>query len=716
MTNKFEELAKDVEKRQKTLRGDRNPQTLFMRDLDPNDLISMSVTQVLKGAESGMTLVDVAASLGNRIRQKFGEERDSVAATHAGWFVMISYLELGLISYYLKHTNKKGKRKKHRSYHLSLKDWEGFAELWESPENPSLDLFPRTEPLSDWDSGIHELSYPAVRKSSPEVLNSLNPEEDDQFFEELNRLGRVGWRINKNVLSVFERLKEDPEGPFRVHRETDPAKITSLRIEMDTIFSLANKFKDDTHYHLWSADFRGRVYPLTAFLHPQGSDSAKGLLLFEEERPLGENGYFWLKVHAANCYGKDKFKLHERADFVDCNLKNLLAVAEDPHKNRWWMEAEKPWSFLACCFEINAVENHRGTLEEYLCGLPVFIDGKANGIQHLCALSKDEKIAPLVSLTQSETSSDVYMFVAEKVWERLEELARETPSKYKGHMEEVIKEEQKLKKAMKEAQGKPEASDLAYQEMSKWRNHNRALREAVFPEFWLKVTDPAVRRKIVKRCVMCTGYGATRYGFGQFIQEDLDDISEHLDKRSVLWCAMMGNLIYDICYAKLEGPGRMLTLFEEIGAAANERGEYLSWLTPTGFPVVQLYPKAVAKRVKLKYGGKELKVVVEFWEEGSISESSQRSATAPNVIHSLDACHLQLVVNNAEYPLAAVHDSVGCSPGDMEDLYELTRLCFVKLYESDPLGSFLEQVNYDKPVELGNLDLEQVMDSEFFFS
>lgn len=337
-------------------------------------------------------------------------------------------------------------------------------------------------------------------------------------------------------------------------------------------------------------------------------------------------------------------------------------------------------------------------------------------IQHLCALSKDRKIGEKVSLVPSEKSEDVYSFIADECWKQLEELNGKTPEKYRGKLDQLVEEEKVLIRKVSEAKGKPEASDAAYKELQQWRNHNRAAREAVFPEFWLRVSDPKVRRKVVKRPVMCTGYGATRYGFGEFVREDLDDISEHLDNRSALWCAMMGNLIYDTCYEKLEGPGRMLRVFEEIGSRANENKEYLSWLTPTGFPVVQHYLKAISKRTKLTYGGKELKVVVEYWEEGSISESSQKSATAPNVIHSLDACHLQLIVNNCDFPLATVHDSVGCRPGDMAELFGTVRDTFVGLYETDPLRDFLQQVGYEKEVKTGDLDVSEVRESEFFFS
>jgi hypothetical protein len=227
-----------------------------MKELPPEELLAMSVTQILKGADAGMTLVDVAVALGNRIRQKNKLKRDPVAAAHCGWFVMISYLELNLVGYYLKHTKKKGRKSKHRSYHLSLKNWPDFAELWEKSDGPEFDMFPRNRPMAPWEAGVHELGYAAVRKSDPAILESINPEDDEVFLNTLNKLGATPFRINRPVLEVFTELKDDPTGPFRHHREKDPAKITSLKIEADMIHSLAKKFKEGEHYHLWSADFR----------------------------------------------------------------------------------------------------------------------------------------------------------------------------------------------------------------------------------------------------------------------------------------------------------------------------------------------------------------------------------------------------------------------------------------------------------------------------
>jgi DNA-directed RNA polymerase, mitochondrial len=83
-------------------------------------------------------------------------------------------------------------------------------------------------------------------------------------------------------------------------------------------------------------DFRGRLYANTAFLNPQGEDSARGLLEFSKGKPLGSGGYAWLKVHIANCWGEDKVSLEDRVTWTEehkmifrCAMLILWAILMD---------------------------------------------------------------------------------------------------------------------------------------------------------------------------------------------------------------------------------------------------------------------------------------------------------------------------------------------------------------------------------------------------
>lgn len=60
--------------------------------------------------------------------------------------------------------------------------------------------------------------------------------------------------------------------------------------------NVAQEFRDHVIYFPYNMDFRGRTYPIPPNLNILGSDFSRGVLVFDEARPLGERGLYWLKV------------------------------------------------------------------------------------------------------------------------------------------------------------------------------------------------------------------------------------------------------------------------------------------------------------------------------------------------------------------------------------------------------------------------------------
>lgn len=122
----------------------------------------------------------------------------------------------------------------------------------------------------------------------------------------------------------------------------------------------------------------GRIYTNTAYLHEQSSDNAKGILKFAEKVKLGDEGFFWLTVHTANCFGNDKITLTARSEFVKENLQKFIEFAKNPMGNKDWMNTDAPFSFLSCCFELKAIMEwiaDGNSLVDFESGLPLYIDG-----------------------------------------------------------------------------------------------------------------------------------------------------------------------------------------------------------------------------------------------------------------------------------------------------------------------------------------------------
>ena len=151
----------------------------------------------------------------------------------------------------------------------------------------------------------------------------------------------------------------------------------------------------------------------------------------------------------------------------------------------------------------------------------------------------------------------------------------------------------------------------------------------------------------------------------------------------------------------------------------------INWYTPNGFKVVQRKPNL--KRIQANtllgefVGNKRAMVQLQYAME-TPSSRHHGNSIAPNLIHSLDACHLQNTVLSLSDDLCfnMIHDSYGTHASDSRAMYEAIRQQFYDIYKNnDVLQNFIkDQPEFDLP-ELptnGDLDLTEVLKSEYFFA
>ncbi len=218
------------------------------------------------------------------------------------------------------------------------------------------------------------------------------------------------------------------------------------------------------------------------------------------------------------------------------------------------------------------------------------------------------------------------------------------------------------------------------------------------------------------------------------MQQQIDDGTKHgielLNYMEHRFGAYMGRQVFASCSTAMAKPMRLLKLFEEAGNNAELENRFLSWTVPlTNFPVVQNYTVGKVKKIWCQYGSPEgpklstghyrntFQIMVSFPEEPLPAKRKQAQGAAPNIIHSLDAAHLMLTLSRADFPITTIHDSFGCLLADMPKLYRLLRETFVELYESNPLESIMRDIDIDiDRIEIGTLNIRDVLDSEFCFS
>jgi DNA-directed RNA polymerase len=591
-----------------------------------------------------------------------------------------------------------------------------------------------------WSGRVRRLTL--VKTGDKNYLNGLAKIEMPGVYSAINAIQNTRWSVNKQVLAVMDEMYQRslsfgaipeaqstplPARPFwlttdlkfdamtdgqkvefsRWKQEThstheENARSTCKRIQFIRMTWVANMLKDrEALYFPHQLDFRGRVYPATLYLHPQGNDSCRGLLQFSDEVAISsQEGVKWLASHGAGCWGVDKVSFEDRSAWVKANEKHIIASAEDPIGNRFWTTAEKPWQALAFCFE------WAGYVREglaYKSRLPVQMDGTCNGLQNFSALLLDPVGAAAVNLTPGLKPSDIYQKVADVVVKMVERDAVDhTPTKVKR----------------KDADGNEVEAD------------GPALSSIALG--WLG----KVSRKVTKRPVMTLAYGAKRFGFRDQVFVDTikpwkadktQDFPFEGDGFSA--ASYMGGLIWDGVGEVVVAAKHAMDWLQACARVVSKNGEPMIWKTPVGFVAAQNYQLSDTIRLELTFGGVNIKVNLDKDHGGKLDSRKQASGIAPNVIHSLDASHLMMTVNAAATKgisaFSLIHDSFGCHAGYANELACSLREQFLRMYtEFDVIADLFadfqqaagEGAELPVPPEKGDLDLTQVLASPYFFA
>ena len=202
-------------------------------------------------------------------------------------------------------------------------------------------------------------------------------------YQFLNKIQKVGYQLNSFIYGVAKTLMKKgyrvgkfvpiveiplPNKPVDIAENYDSRKqyrrdaaevlnknAASFKKSCRTRMTMeaAKLFKDKKEFFIpWSFDYRGRAYPIPAFLTPQDTDFGKSLLKFSEESYMTPDAEEWLAFQVATTYGLDKAPMHERLQWVAENDEVISAVALDPIGNLpLWEAADEPWQFLAACEE-----------------------------------------------------------------------------------------------------------------------------------------------------------------------------------------------------------------------------------------------------------------------------------------------------------------------------------------------------------------------------
>ena len=226
--------------------------------------------------------------------------------------------------------------------------------------------------------------------------------------------------------------------------------------------------------------------------------------------------------------------------------------------------------------------------------------------------------------------------------------------------------------------------------------------------------QPHMDRKVVKRVVMTVPYNAKPHSNRGYIRDALKEKGVEISNDDLTKTV---KAVRDAMDEIVPGPMAVMTWFESEVAKAIKRGEtQLQWTTPSGFVVTQKLMKKLWKDVKLQLLG-NVKIRVSIGDDDKVDINHHKNATAPNVIHSLDASLLHLASLRFSAPLSVIHDSVLCRATDMSALSSIVREVYMHLFaEHDYLQDFAAQIGAETdPPIIGDLEPESVIESTYFF-
>jgi len=588
------------------------------------------------------------------------------------------------------------------------------------------DRMPCLIPPADWDDNYAGGYYtPKLRMMTPLVKTRRGPAGDahrrllrstemPEVLNAVNALQRTPWRVNSAVLETMQIVWDQnlgigmpPSEPLDIpqspvhnldrsnltpQQEKDFQDWKGIAREMHTMekqrqgkvlqtartIRIAGLLKDkEQFYYVYQCDFRGRVYSAASGVSPQGDDAGKAVLQFGEAKPLGTRGLYWLKVHGANKYGEDKCSFDARAAWIEDRHDQWVAVAEDPIGARaYWKDADKPWQFLAFCFEYaEAVQVGAA----YRSRLPIALDGSCNGLQHFSAMLRDRVGGRAVNLTDTGQPEDVYQEVADVCWDKLL-LARSS--------------------------GEGMAAN--------WIDCIQAAGHETMP------------RSLTKKPVMTLPYGSTQQACTGSILAWYAPIGSGLpDNETFAHCVYLSHLLWEsISEVVVAARGAMDWLQEAAGTLAHE-GEPLVYRSPMNFPVYQGSRKSEKKEVYCSIGGSRMHLMIQVDTE-EIDARRQRQGSSPNLVHHVDATHMMMCINaGAEQGIdsfAMIHDDFGTHACHIDEWHGIIRHCFVRMHsDNDFLGKFKKTQENSSGLTLntlppsGDLDIEEVFESTYFF-
>ena len=528
----------------------------------------------------------------------------------------------------------------------------------------------------------HWAQPPLIRDHNLSIENAarkaISTRRMRPLLDAIYALQTVPFIINLPVLHFLRRIgpPQLPPPPDTWQAKQQYSEALAKRAAWDLIVATAEAMPERFWVPL-NIDFRGRIYPIPHFNFTR-DDRVRGLFLFADGKPIGKEGLFWLKAHVAARADGVTWSDHtgprlselgfaKRVAWTNANSELLLRIGkavldgDDPATLDWALPKEECIQFIAACVElVKAWDN-----PEYETRPPLTFDASCSGLQHLCAMTRDEEGGRYVNLIPSEetddfnvayqVADDFYRRVAYQVWE------------YGGPLEHPLD------------------------------------------------------RKQVKQPSMSYFYGARAGGFqkdcaGRWkpygMTKQVVDAGSPTNRAKQL-----ADTIYKCVEDMLRRPKGVRDWLEQLAREVAKKGKPLRWVTPLGLAVINIYQPARVKNLSVVVNGRKRSVKLAVGDKNGIYAKKAANAVTANFVHSVDAAHLQLVALAAakeRIEMVSVHDCFATIAPDAARLNDIVRDQFIGLHKRHnwlsniSVSAKRDGFNLPPFSNIGTLNLEQV--------
>ncbi|RKF57508.1 putative DNA-directed RNA polymerase [Golovinomyces cichoracearum] len=325
------------------------------------------------------------------------------------------------------------------------------------------------------------------------------------------------------------------------------------------------------------------------------------------------------------------------------------------------MDAIEPFQALAVSLELKRYYSSTDK-ENFVTHLPIFIDATCNGLQHLAAMSSETNLANLVNLMKSSDTDqpeDVYTEMSKKVIEEIKSLV--------------------LKKVEDKVVSDPKYAILL---------------------------NLKIDRSFVKTGIMTIPYGVTVMGITQQLKSQHFEFIAITNKTGYYKIKpiyinpskaeykfnskeiyALANIIHDVLFNSYSNIKCVVDYLKEMNKFLKSLGCDMGiiWKTPSGLVIEQRYTDTYSVNLITQIIGKRKSVSLVKPIKNKISLRKQNTSIIPNLVHSLDASHVTLIVKklillDKNINLATIHDCFATNPNHINFLNHHIKYAFLNIY------------------------------------